>query len=48
MLYAQNYARIVRERWDIGECGEDVLFLVVHSIPAMVRYSYLTLSIVVV
>jgi hypothetical protein len=34
LLYAQNYARVVRERWNFGECGEDILFLIVQKPPS--------------
>ncbi|KAI1722519.1 modulator of levamisole receptor-1 domain-containing protein [Ditylenchus destructor] len=32
-LYAQNYVRVVREKWAIGECGEDILVLTVQNPP---------------
>ncbi|CAD5208956.1 unnamed protein product [Bursaphelenchus xylophilus] len=31
--YVQNYARIVRERWNLGTCGEDILILIVNEPP---------------
>uniref|UniRef100_A0AC34RNP9 Uncharacterized protein n=1 Tax=Panagrolaimus sp. JU765 TaxID=591449 RepID=A0AC34RNP9_9BILA len=31
--YGQNYARIVRERWNFGGCGEDIFFLIVQKRP---------------
>ncbi|CAD5206222.1 unnamed protein product [Bursaphelenchus okinawaensis] len=31
--YMQNYARIVRERWNLGTCGEDILILIVNDPP---------------
>uniref|UniRef100_A0A7E4VNU4 ABC transporter domain-containing protein n=1 Tax=Panagrellus redivivus TaxID=6233 RepID=A0A7E4VNU4_PANRE len=31
--YGENYARVVRERWNMGDCGEDLLILVVQRRP---------------
>lgn len=31
--YGQNYARIIRERWNFAECGEDFLILVIQRRP---------------
>ncbi|KAI3413969.1 hypothetical protein GPALN_011439 [Globodera pallida] len=31
--FADNYARVLRQRWNLGECGEDILLLVVQRPP---------------
>jgi len=31
---AQSYALTIREKWAFGECGEDILLLVLNSLPA--------------
>uniref|UniRef100_A0AC35FL96 Uncharacterized protein n=1 Tax=Panagrolaimus sp. PS1159 TaxID=55785 RepID=A0AC35FL96_9BILA len=31
--YGQNYARIIRERWNFAECGEDFLILIIQKRP---------------
>ncbi|KAL3097572.1 hypothetical protein niasHT_023372 [Heterodera trifolii] len=33
--FADNYAQVLRERWHLGECGEDILILIVQTPPQM-------------
>jgi len=37
LRYVENYAKVVRERWAIGDCGEDILLLVVQNPPDALR-----------
>jgi hypothetical protein len=36
-IYGRQFARVVRERWAMGACNEDILFLIVIKRPEQVK-----------